>query len=351
MEAFKPSCNLLPLYAHFSRNWCSSLPFSHLELAHTLSLGQEQQANCIACLAYAFQEAEIQFFIPSSGLCAFLDPQLESIDLKDLSGDLKTILLNTLQTNIASVFSQWKISLTPKKVELWEEEKTCSNLVQCIITREDTPIYSLYINADNLSLNTFDSLFKSIEPANKGEGLVFPFTIERAQTHLLLREVKNLSLGDVLLVRDSQTYYKFRWKNFSFHADCKGQTITVKSLIMTDENNDLPAGIIPEENPPQPEEISDEVEETPQEEEVSEPVSITGQDALQTMPVTITFMAGEQTLSLEQVKQLHEGYTFELDKTPSDNLQILANGRCIGEGEWVQINEHLGVRITQLNLK
>lgn len=235
MEAFKPSCNLLPLYAHLSRSWCTSLPFSHLELAHTLSLGREQQAQCIACLSYTFQETEVQFFIPSNGLCAFLDPQLESIDLKDLSGDLKTILLNTLQTNIASVFAQWKLLLTPKKVELWEEERPCSNLVQCIINREDTPIYSLYINAENLPLNAFDGLFKSIEPANEAEGLVFPFTIERAQTRLLLRELKTLNLGDVLLVQDGQTYYKFRWKNFAFQADCEGQTITVKSLIMDDD--------------------------------------------------------------------------------------------------------------------
>jgi len=234
MEAFKPSCNLLPLYAHLSRNWCRSLPFSHLELAHTLSLGREQQAQCVACLTYTFQEIEVQFFVPSNGLCAFLDPQLESMDLKDLSGDLKTILLNTLQTNISSVFAQWKFVLTPKKVELWEEEKPCSNLVQCIINREDTPIYSLYINTNNLPLNIFDGLFKSIEPANKGEGLVFPFTIERAQTQLLLQEVKSLNLGDVLLVKDGQMYFKFRWKNFAFQADCEGQTITVKSLIMDD---------------------------------------------------------------------------------------------------------------------
>ena len=235
MEAFKPSCTLLPLYAHLSRNWCNSLPFSHIDLAHTLNLGREQQAQCIACLTYTFQETEVQFFVPSNGLCTFLDPQLESMDLKDLSGDLKTILLNTLQTNIASVFAQWKLVLTPKKVELWEEEKPCSNLVQCIINREDTPIYSLYINADNLPLNTFDGLFKSIEPANEAEGLVFPFTIERAQTQLLLQDVKTLNLGDVLLVKDGQTYFNFRWKNFAFQADCEGQTITVKSLIMDDD--------------------------------------------------------------------------------------------------------------------
>ena len=179
MEAFKPSCNLLPLYAHLSRNWCSSLPFSHLELAHTLSLGREQQAQCIACFSYTFQETEVQFFVPSTGLCAFLDPQLESIDLKDLSNDLKTILLNTLQTNIASVFAQWKLLLTPKKIELWEEERPCSNLVQCIINREDMPIFSLYINAENLPFNAFDGLFKSIEPGNKGEGLVLQSNVRK----------------------------------------------------------------------------------------------------------------------------------------------------------------------------
>lgn len=235
MEAFKPSCTLLPLYAHFSRNWCTSLPFSHLDLAHTLSLGREQQAQCIACLTYVFQETEVQFFVLSNGLCNFLDPQLESMDLKDLSEDLKKILLETLQANIVSIFAQWKLSLTPKKVEIWEEEKPCSNLVQCIINRENTPIYSLYINSDKLPLNAFDCLFKTVKSANKAEGLVFPFAIERAQTQLLLQDVKTLNLGDVLLVKDGQTYFKFQWKNFAFQADCEDQTITVKSLIINDD--------------------------------------------------------------------------------------------------------------------
>ena len=350
MEAFKPNSNLLPLYAHLSRKWCSALLFSHLEKEHELSLGREQEANCIACLTYNFQETEVQFFVLSNDLCAFLDSQLENIDYNDLPRELKTILLETLQTNIVTIFSQWNLVLTPKSIELWDEERMCSNLIQCIIKREHTPIYSLYINAEKLSLNALDPLFKNLVPANQGRGLVFPFIIERAQTQLLLQEAKTLNLGDVLLVKDAKTYYKFRWKNFAFQANCEKQTITVESLIM-DENNDLPAGIIPEEPSLESEEISSEIEETSPEEEISESVSISGQDALQVMPINITFIAGEQTLSLEQVQQLHEGYTFELDKTPSDTLKILANGRCIGEGEWVQINEHLGVRISQLNLK
>lgn len=348
--AFKPNCNLLPLYAYLSREWCNPLPFSHLGIEHSFTLGHEQQANCFACLTYTFREVDIQFFIPNTGLCFFLDSNLEAIDINDFSEELKPILISTLQANLVSIFAQWQLTLTPKSVDLWPEERPCTNLVQGIISRENTPIYSIYINANDLPSNVLEPLFKTTTFANQGEGLTFPFTLERAQTQLLLRDVQELNLGDVLLVRDSQTYYKFRWKNFAFQADCQDQIITVKSLIMMDENNDLPAGIIPEEVSSQAE-----VEEEPNqvEENVDEASdgAVSGKDILQTMPVNITFVAGEQTLSLDQVRQLHEGYTFELGKTPSDTLQILANGRCIGEGEWVQINEYLGVRITQLNLK
>lgn len=346
MENFKPKHTLLPLYAHLSRKWSTALPFSYLGVSYTLSLGQEQTVNCIASLSYSFQETEIQFLIPDNGLCHFLEPQLEAINLKDLSEDLKAIILDTLQANIVTIFAQWKFQLTPKKLEVWEKEKLCSNLVQCVIKQEDMPVYSIFCDAQALPLNVLDSLFTNFEFVNQGNGLIFPFRLERARTHLLLQEVETLKLGDILLVDNAQTYYKFRWKNFAFQADCEGQTITVKSLIM-DENTDLPAGIIPEEVPSNEEDLP-EVEET-QEKESVEPVS--GDDILKTLPITITFIAGEQTLSLEQVKQLHNGYTFELDKTVNDSLQIFANGNLIGEGEWVQINEHLGVRITQLNLK
>ena len=56
-------------------------------------------------------------------------------------------------------------------------------------------------------------------------------------------------------------------------------------------------------------------------------------------------------LSFEQLQQLHEGYTFELEQKPDEQVQILANGHCIGQGEWVQINDRLGVRVTHLSLK
>ena len=72
---------------------------------------------------------------------------------------------------------------------------------------------------------------------------------------------------------------------------------------------------------------------------------------MEQLPVVIAFEAGKKELAFEQLQQVHEGYTFELDQKPDEQVQILANGHCIGQGEWVQINDRLGVRVTHLSLK
>ena len=69
------------------------------------------------------------------------------------------------------------------------------------------------------------------------------------------------------------------------------------------------------------------------------------------LPVIIAIEAAKKELTFEQLQQLHEGYTFELDQKPDEQVQILANGHCIGQGEWVQINDRLGARITLLTIQ
>jgi type III secretion protein Q len=120
-----------------------------------------------------------------------------------------------------------------------------------------------------------------------------------------------------------------------------------------DETNDLPAGIIPEDDITTPEDVADEVtdSDTSTEDEPSQNAQAPQSIAinLDQLPIHITFDAGEKILSLEEIKNLHVGYTFETDHTIDDPVKIKANGKIIGEGEWICINEHFGVRITQLN--
>ena len=64
--------------------------------------------------------------------------------------------------------------------------------------------------------------------------------------------------------------------------------------------------------------------------------------------VELAFELGRTSLRLEQVAVLGAGHVFDLGKDPRTAVDIYAGGRRIGFGEIVQINETLGVRVTRL---
>ncbi|AUI86215.1 type III secretion system protein [Vibrio azureus] len=68
----------------------------------------------------------------------------------------------------------------------------------------------------------------------------------------------------------------------------------------------------------------------------------------QQLPIEMSFDIGSQTITLEQLNSLQPGFTFELNQPVSKPVTVRANGKAIGQGELVNINEHLGVRILNL---
>ncbi len=68
--------------------------------------------------------------------------------------------------------------------------------------------------------------------------------------------------------------------------------------------------------------------------------------SLEDLPVNLVFEVGEKTLALAELQRLQPGYCFALDKKPLDQaVTIRANGRAVGQGELVDLDGHLGVRI------
>src|SRR5262249_2373484 len=69
---------------------------------------------------------------------------------------------------------------------------------------------------------------------------------------------------------------------------------------------------------------------------------------LDDIPVKLLFELGRIELSLAQIKQLVPGALLALQRPLEDSVDILANGRCIGRGNLVQIGDSLGIRVTRL---
>jgi len=73
------------------------------------------------------------------------------------------------------------------------------------------------------------------------------------------------------------------------------------------------------------------------------------QDAgLGDLPVQVRFEFGRVELPLNEIQNLAPGTILQLARSPSEAVDIVANGKRIGLGAMVRIGDSLGVRITRL---
>ena len=350
MEPFKPKQRVSQFYAKISQQWFSSIPFRFQDNDFNFNLNFDVQFTSGIELIYVWRDEEVCLYLPQEKFCEFLDPGLKGLILPDVVEDWQAIFLKVSQEVIAEIFSQFGETLTAKSVRWVEGVNT--DMLNLYISKDQTSFYSIFAAESKGNLHFLSYFFKKHCPENPFDWgqLKFPFIIESGKTYLSFDELKSLRLGDVILVHDDDKKLRFRWENLFFEGNIEGRTISVKTMIM-EEENDLPVGIIPEENGPSKEGEEENLEDQGEGEKIKDETSIVSEISVDQLPINITFDAGRKTFTIEQLKQLHEGYTFELDNKVDDKVKILANGQCIGEGEWVQIDEHLGVRVTHLFIK
>lgn len=77
-------------------------------------------------------------------------------------------------------------------------------------------------------------------------------------------------------------------------------------------------------------------------------VEVRNLELLREVKIQVSVELGRRELPLGEVLHLVRGSVIELDKLAGEPISVYANGRTIAEGEVVVIDEHFGVRITNL---
>jgi flagellar motor switch protein FliN/FliY len=62
----------------------------------------------------------------------------------------------------------------------------------------------------------------------------------------------------------------------------------------------------------------------------------------------ITVELGKKNMLISEILKIGKGSIIELQKSAGEPLDILVNGRKLAEGEVVVVDDHFGIRITQL---
>ncbi len=77
--------------------------------------------------------------------------------------------------------------------------------------------------------------------------------------------------------------------------------------------------------------------------------SLAGQStALDDLPIDLQFSLGEKQVTLQTLRSLKAGYTFELDQAPNGPVSLYVGNRMVAQGELVDVGGKLGVRLTAI---
>jgi flagellar motor switch protein FliN len=71
-------------------------------------------------------------------------------------------------------------------------------------------------------------------------------------------------------------------------------------------------------------------------------------DLVLDVPVSLTVELGGCKLPMSEVLQLAPGSVVQLEKSASEPLDLLVNGKLIARGEVVVLDERFGIRVTEL---
>lgn len=63
------------------------------------------------------------------------------------------------------------------------------------------------------------------------------------------------------------------------------------------------------------------------------------------IPVQMTIVMGRKSVTVRDLLDLHTGQVVNLDKLPTDPVDLVAGGKVVGRGELVDVDGRLGVRI------
>lgn len=68
------------------------------------------------------------------------------------------------------------------------------------------------------------------------------------------------------------------------------------------------------------------------------------------VPMSVTVELGRVKKKIKDILEFNTGSVIVLDRPAGETVDILVNGKCIGKGEVVVIDDNYGVRITEINM-
>jgi len=143
---------------------------------------------------------------------------------------------------------------------------------------------------------------------------------EIGSTSLVVSDLKNIELSDIIFLHDS-TYFNDNMLSLRWQSGKYSPVFHVSANTVEFKSGELPVN-----NDEQDVAIAD----------------------IDDMPVLLSFDLGDELLTFKQVEQIKPGHILNLKKPFTNLVTIRSHNQAIGQGEVIDIEGKVGIRITRL---
>lgn len=303
---------------------------------------------------------------------SYFSQKFEGIDLATLPQEIHSIILEaSFEKILNAIEDELGVVLSIEEYTFSQPADLPEDQLPFVVKINDLAkkIHgSIYISEPGLEFLT--AIIESAATVRKNDlsFIDIPFHSVIAEEVLSFEQFKNLKLRDIILLTNL---------NFLNNGSCKvvigdyliysgvltNKKLTVDALMEKRPNKDSNE----EEQDFELEDLhfsdEDENEDEEHEEESHEPeyeVDIEDEEEtsaeplpreLEDVQVNLAFEVGQKRIALKDLQTLKSGYTFELDNSVENPVNIRANGRIIGTGELLKIGDRVGVRVISFSKK
>lgn len=287
-------------------------------------------------------------------------PDLEREYGKLFPEQLKQALLESLFVPLLGVFSQklgtdFAVTDVVYDADVSDKNPFLSFMLE--ISDDTNAVFSeichVIVPEERESLKLLEKLETAFPHDNAGRD-VFPFLetgvyFSVGETKLALRDVRELSVGDCVLFDD------FYGNNAFIRMYLRGAGTKIRDggfsentfLLCAYKDNRAEAVQWVRAGSEGETEMDDNRLENGEENLAQDNVSV--QPDFSDLMCSLHFSLGERQITLKELQEIGEGYTFALEHDFLSPVTLLLNGKTVGHGKIVNIGGTVGVQITDLN--
>lgn len=253
---------------------------------------------------------------------AWVAPTLAGIDINALPTELACGLIEACFGEIFTALSKGGIDVSITSIQPFSHRNAPEEYLEWNVDRgSETAWMHGSISGDDAALAHLASLMEKAPVVARDDSKIpVPVQLAAASLKLTLAELQSLERHDVIFA-DLAAYKASQ--QCSLHAS----TWAFGTGQLTDKTFKLQQ-LLP----------------TP-----ATTMAADATSSVNNVEIELTFVVGQTTLTVGELRSLAAGFTIELPTPAGSALTICANGKPIGQGELIEVGDHLGVRITELS--